>query len=69
MRLIEYAYNNNFQVSIKIAPLEALCGCKCKSPICWEEVGEQTLIGPELVQQTFKTIQTIQDRLKIAQNW
>ncbi|KAL4179041.1 hypothetical protein AMTRI_Chr01g131240 [Amborella trichopoda] len=47
--LIEFAYNNSFQASIQMAPYEALYGRKCRSPICWDEVGERKLLGPEIV--------------------
>ena len=47
--LIEFAYNNNYHSSIHMAPYEALYGRKCRSPICWEEVGERKLLGSELV--------------------
>ena len=50
--LIEFAYNNSFQSSIGMAPYEALYGRPCRSPMCWTESGEATLIGPELVQET-----------------
>ena len=38
--LVEFAYNNSFQASIGMAPYEALYGKKCRTPICWDEVGE-----------------------------
>ena len=47
--LIEFAYNNSFQSSIGMAPYEALYGRPCRSPMCWTELGEATLLGPELV--------------------
>lgn len=47
--LIEFTYNNSYQVSIQMASFEALYGRKCKTPICWEEVGEKRLLGPKLV--------------------
>lgn len=50
--LIEFAYNNSFHSSIGMAPFEALYGRKCRLPICWDEVGERKLLGPELVQIT-----------------
>ena len=50
--LMEFTYNNNYQASIKMAPYEALYGRKCRTPICWDEVGERRLFGPELVQDT-----------------
>ncbi|XP_020531632.1 receptor-like protein kinase [Amborella trichopoda] len=44
--LIEFVSNNNFQANIQMAPFEALYGRKCRSPICWDEVGERRLLGP-----------------------
>ena len=35
--LVEFAYNNSYQASIKAAPYEALYGRKCMSPICWDD--------------------------------
>jgi hypothetical protein len=47
--LVEFAYNNNYHSSIEMAPYEALYGRKCRSPICWDEVGERKLLGLEIV--------------------
>ena len=66
--LIEFAYNNSYHSSIEMAPFEALYGRKCRSPICWNEVGERKLLGPELVQLTTKKIQLIRERLLTAQS-
>ena len=65
---MEFAYNNSYQASIEMAPYEALYGRKCRTPVCWDEVGEQKLFGPELVQNTNEKIQLIQERLKATQN-
>nr|GEY96060.1 putative reverse transcriptase domain-containing protein [Tanacetum cinerariifolium] len=46
--LVEFSYNNRYHASIKAAPFEALYGRKCRSPVCWSEVGESQLTGPEL---------------------
>ncbi|KAH9658749.1 Endonuclease [Citrus sinensis] len=66
--LMEFAYNNSYQASIEMAPYEALYGRKCRTPVCWDEVGERKLYGPELVQNTSEKIQLIRERLKAAQN-
>ena len=47
--LVEFAYNNSYQTNIGRAPFEALYGRRCRTPICWEEVKERKLLGPELV--------------------
>ena len=66
--LMEFAYNNSYQSSIEMAPYEALYGRKCMTPLCWEEVGERKLLGPEIVQVTADNVKVIRDRLKIAQD-
>ena len=64
--LMEFAYNNSYQASIGMAPYEALYGRKCRTPVCWDEVGERKLVGPKIVQVTCDKIKVIRDRLKIA---
>ncbi|KAJ4706775.1 Retrotransposon protein, putative, Ty3-gypsy subclass [Melia azedarach] len=66
--LMEFAYNNSYQTSIQMAPYEALYGRKCRTPICWDEVGERKLLDPEIVQDTDEKISVIRDRLKMAQD-
>ncbi|GJX62708.1 putative reverse transcriptase domain-containing protein [Tanacetum coccineum] len=48
--LVEFSYNNSYHASIKAAPFEALYGRKCRSPVCWTEVGEAQILGLELIQ-------------------
>ncbi|GKA84538.1 putative reverse transcriptase domain-containing protein [Tanacetum coccineum] len=45
--LTEFSYNNSYHASIKAAPYEALYGRKCRSPVCWAEVGEARLTAEE----------------------
>ncbi|CAN6704242.1 unnamed protein product [Malus baccata var. baccata] len=66
--LIEFAYNNSFHSSIGMAPFEALCGKPCRTPLCWSEVGERVLVGPEIVEVTTQNIQVIKANLKAAQD-
>nr|GFA90755.1 putative reverse transcriptase domain-containing protein [Tanacetum cinerariifolium] len=64
--LVEFSYNNSYQASIKAAPFEALYGRKCHSPICWTEVGEAQILGPELIQETIEKIVQIKQRIQAA---
>ncbi|GJZ07377.1 putative reverse transcriptase domain-containing protein [Tanacetum coccineum] len=64
--LVEFSYNNSYHASIKAAPFEALYGRKCRSPVCWAEVGEVQLTGPELVQETTEKIIQIKQRMQVA---
>src|SRR5262249_1617813 len=68
LSLVEFAYNNSFHASIGMAPFEALYGMPCRSPVCWEEVGERRLLGPELVQDSVDKVQLIRKRLLAAQS-
>ncbi|KAL6316117.1 hypothetical protein AAG906_015947 [Vitis piasezkii] len=51
-----------------MTPFEALYGRKCRSPICWNDVGERKLLGPELVQLTVEKVALIKERLKATQS-
>ncbi|TYK22548.1 retrotransposon protein, putative, Ty3-gypsy subclass [Cucumis melo var. makuwa] len=46
--LMKFAYNNNYQSSIGMAPYEALYGRPCRTLVCWNEVGEQKLVEEKL---------------------
>ena len=50
--LKEFAYNNSFQSSIGMAPYEALYGRKCRTLVCWTELNEHKVIGPDIVKDT-----------------
>ncbi|GJY93985.1 putative reverse transcriptase domain-containing protein [Tanacetum coccineum] len=54
--LVEFSYNNSYHASIKAVPYEALYRRKCKSPVCWSEVGDSQLTGPELIRDTTEKI-------------
>ncbi|GJZ28149.1 putative reverse transcriptase domain-containing protein [Tanacetum coccineum] len=66
--LVEFSYNNSYHASIKAAPFEALYGRKCRSPVCWAEVGQVQLTGPELVQETTERIIQIKQRIQTARD-
>ncbi|GKB90331.1 putative reverse transcriptase domain-containing protein [Tanacetum coccineum] len=62
--LVELSYNNSYHASIKAAPFEALYGRKCRSPVCWDEVGDVQLTGTEIINETTEKIVQIRQRLK-----
>ncbi|KAL0539900.1 hypothetical protein IC582_024121 [Cucumis melo] len=66
--LMEFAYNNSHQATIGMALFEALYGTCCRSPVCWGEVGEHRMLGPELVQTTNAAIQKIRAGMLTAQS-
>ena len=66
--LVEFAYSNNYQASIQMAPYEALYGRLCRSSICWTEVGESFITVPDLIRDTSKKVSLIRQHLLMAQS-
>ena len=59
-------YNYSFKSSVGMAPYEALYGRKCRTPLCWTELREKKVIGPDLIQETEEKVTMIRERLKVA---
>ena len=64
--LVEFVYNNSFKSSLGMAPYKALYGRKCRTPLCWTELSEKKVIGPDLIQETEEKVKMIRERLKVA---
>ncbi|GKA54548.1 putative reverse transcriptase domain-containing protein [Tanacetum coccineum] len=66
--LAEFSYNNSYHASIKAAPFEDLYGRKCRSLVCWSEVVDAQLTGPEIIYETTEMIVQIKKRLLAARS-
>ncbi|GJY69024.1 reverse transcriptase domain-containing protein [Tanacetum coccineum] len=66
--LAKFSYNNSYHASIKVVPFEALYGRKCRSPVCWSEVGDAQLTRPEMIRETTEMIVQIKNRLLAARS-
>ncbi|KAJ9557909.1 hypothetical protein OSB04_012523 [Centaurea solstitialis] len=66
--LAEFPYNNSYHASIGMPPYEMLYGRRCRTPVCWGEVGQRELGSTEIVQKTTESIEFIRERLKTAQS-
>ena len=64
--LIEFSYNNSYQLSIGMAPYEALYGRRCRTPVCWTKLNEHKVIGLNIVKDTEAKVQVIRQSLKAA---
>jgi len=64
--LVEFSYNNSYQSTIKIAPFEALYGRKCRNPLCWSDLDEALITGPEMIQETTETIRKIREHIRVV---
>ncbi|XP_028096016.1 uncharacterized protein LOC114295916 [Camellia sinensis] len=51
-----------------MALFETLCGRPCRSPLCWAEVGDSPMLGPELFRETTNKVALIRKRLITAQS-
>ena len=56
------------QLGDVLAPIVTLYGKSCRTPLCWSEVGERVLVGPEIVEETTQNIQVIKANMKVAQD-
>ena len=66
--LVEFAYNNSYQASIQMAPYKALYGRPCRPPLCWTEVGDSSITGPDLIRDTSEKVSLIRQCLLMAQS-
>ena len=66
--LIEFSYNNRYQSSIGMTPYEALYGRRCRTLVCWIELNEHKVIGPDIVKDTEAKVQVIRQRLKATRD-
>jgi hypothetical protein len=41
----EFSYNNSYQASLKMSPFEALYGKKCKTPLYWIRLREDSSLN------------------------
>lgn len=63
---VQFFYNNSFHSIISMAPFEAFYGRRCRYPVEWLEVGESSLLGPELIYDALLKVSVIRNRLKEA---
>ncbi|KAA3487722.1 Transposon Ty3-I Gag-Pol polyprotein [Gossypium australe] len=52
--------------SIKMAPYEALYGCKCRTTLYWIELSEKKIHEVDLIRETEDKVKVIRDSLKVA---
>ena len=57
--LVEFAYNNSYQASIRMAPYEAWYGRPCRLPLCWTKVEESSITGPDLIRDISEKVSLI----------
>ncbi|KAD0046736.1 hypothetical protein E3N88_44875 [Mikania micrantha] len=66
--LAEFSYNNSYHSGLGMPPFEVLYGRKCRTPVCWGEVGPSELASKKLVKVTNERIDQIRAQLKATQD-
>ena len=66
--MLDFYYNNGYQVSLNMSPFEALYGRSCNTPISWSDLVRRVLIGPNILKEMEKDIHVIKNNLKATQD-
>ncbi|GJW39622.1 hypothetical protein Tco_0065467 [Tanacetum coccineum] len=68
MRACVIKFGGSYHLSIRCAPFEALYGRKCRSMVLWAEIGESSLTGLELVQETTDKVVLVKEKPKATRD-
>jgi hypothetical protein len=64
IHLVEFAYNNGYQTSLKMSSFEALYGRKCNTPVSWDNPTDREIVGPYLLKEMEEQMEKIKKNLK-----
>jgi transposase InsO family protein len=64
----EFSYNNSYQESLRMAPFEMLYGHRCLIPLFWNEIQEQKVFGPNILQDSERQVHMVRENLRIVQS-
>jgi hypothetical protein len=64
---VEFSYNNSYQESLNVAPIEMLYGRRCRTPLFWSETREWKVFGPDILQEAEKQVHMVRENLRVAQ--
>jgi hypothetical protein len=65
---VDFSYNNNNQKSLKMSPFEVLYRRKCRTPLFWNEPGENQVFGLEICREAERQVQIVRENLQLAQS-
>jgi hypothetical protein len=68
LHLVEFSYNNGYQTSLKMSPLEAIYGRRCNTPISWDNTIYRVVVGPYLLREMEDQMSKKKHNLKVAQD-
>ena len=68
IHLIEFAYNNNNQESLKMSPFEVLYGRRCKVPLILGNLKDILALWLDMLAQIEEMVRQIKQNLKTTQD-
>jgi hypothetical protein len=66
--LAKFLYNNSYQESINMSPIEALYGRPCRTPLGWFESGERVIFSPDIVIEAEEKVKQIHANILATQS-
>jgi len=66
LHLVEFAYRNGHQESLKMSPFKALNGRICRSLVSWDNLRNRIGHGPDMLNEMENEVARIQHNLKVA---
>ena len=66
--LVEFAYNNGYQESLKMSPFEFLYGRSCNTPFRWSNTVNRIIVGPNMLKEMEQQVIQIKQNLNISQD-
>jgi hypothetical protein len=67
LHLVEFAYNNGYQASLKMNLFEALYGRRCNTRISWDNPTDRAILGPDFLKEMEEKMLKIKQNLKVSQ--
>jgi hypothetical protein len=68
IHLVEFAYNNGYQESLKMSMFESLYGIKCNTPVSWYNLVDRVVSGPYLLKEMEEQMVKIKRNLEVVQD-
>jgi hypothetical protein len=68
IHLVEFAYNNGYQDSLKMSPFESLYGRKCYTPVSWYNLVDKAIIGLDLLKEMEEKMVKIKHNSNVSED-
>ena len=66
--MVEFAYNNGYQASLKMSPFEALYGRRCNTPVRKDNLADIGVIGKGFLREMEEKMMKTKHNLKASQD-